>query len=240
MPDTQQIDQLNQMLQYAESHPNPANDKIAMQIRDKIQSLRAADFDKYINAPVEDLPDYQFLAQYLKGGIEKGLPYKDQLLQTSTGAIRGQYDTASRNLADSLSSRGVGGSGIGLVAQNQLQGQESSALNQVTTNINAQDIQFRQDAIARLLGLSTSQASYGLNQKSQSLGALQYLYGAGQQDRQFQTEINQRERAQEMKFWSDLLGSAGQVAGAYYFHRPGQGGEMPGYNYAGSDATMYG
>jgi len=199
-------------------------------------------FDKYINADIQDLPEYGWLLQYLKGGAEKGMPYKADLLQTATGAIRGQYDTASRNLADRLSGRGLGSSGIGLVAQNQLQGQESGAINQATAGINAQDINYRQNAIAQLLGLSQAQAGYGLNQKGQSLGALQYLYGSKQQANQFMLDYDQNQRQTEMAFWGNLLGSAGGALGSY-LGRPGQGGggyPAGSYNYSGPDAGLYG
>ncbi|OHE62139.1 MAG: hypothetical protein A2Z99_11010 [Treponema sp. GWB1_62_6] len=199
-------------------------------------------FDKYINADIQDLPEYGWLLQYLKGGAEKGMPYKADLLQTATGTIRGQYDTASRNLSDRLSSRGLGSSGVGLVAQNQLQGQESGAINQATAGINAQDIDYRQNAIAQLLGLSQAQAGYGLNQKGQSLGALEYLYGSKQQANEFMLDYNQKQRQAEMQFWSSLLGSAGQAAGAGFAGGGGGGGggyPAGSYNYGGSNASGY-
>lgn len=159
----------------------------------------------------ESLPMYDFLAAYLRGGAEGGMPFKNQLLQTSTGAIKKQYDTASRDLASNLSSRGIGGGGVSLVAQNQLEASESGALNQATTAINQQDIDFRQNAIAQLLGLSSAEGQYRSSQRGQGLDSLSQLTGYNQ----FEQGLDQRRREATLGFWGQLLGGAGQAAGGY-------------------------
>lgn len=177
----------------------------------------------------EYLPEYSFLSSYLKGATG-GMPFKDELLQTSTGAIRRRYDTASRDLASNLSARGVGGSGISLAAQNQLLGSEATALNEATSAINAQDINFRQNAIAQLLGLSQAQGQFQLGQQGQGLQALGQLT----QYNQFEQDLNQRRRAATLGFWGQLLGGVGQAAGGY-LARPSPGsygtGQYPSGGY---------
>lgn len=161
------------------------------------------------------LPEYDFLSSYLKSGASGGMPFKDQLLQASTGAIKKRYGTASRDLASNLSARNIGGGGVSLVAQNELLASESGAINDATSQINAQDINFRQNAIAQLLGLSQAQGQFQLGQQGQGLQALGQLT----QYNQFEQDLDQRRKQANLQFWGQLLGGAGQAAGGY-FARP--------------------
>lgn len=166
----------------------------------------------------EYLPMYDFLSNYLREGAEGGMPFRDQLRQNAEGTIRRQYDKAGRDLSSNLSSRGIGGSGISLVAQNELQTAESGALNEATANLNQQDIGFRQNSIAQLLGLSQAQGSYFGQQRGQGLDALGQLTGYNQ----FEQELGEKRRLSNLAFWGSLLEGAGSASGGYL------GGPKPG------------
>jgi hypothetical protein len=155
---------------------------------------------------IKELPMYQQLVSMLQGGYTQGLPYKDQLLQTSTGAINQQYGNASKDLNDMMSGRGLGKSGIGIQAQANLSGKQSTALNQATGQLNEQDIAYRNQAMLNLLGLNTAEGNYGLQQNQQQLSALQTLLsGRLQEDKQ----------NEENKFdWGSVLKDIGSLAAA--------------------------
>jgi hypothetical protein len=139
-----------------------------------------ADFSglqNFASQGTEQLPLYQYLSTLLQGGASGGIPYKGNLLQTSTGAINKQYNTASNKLSDTMSAKGLGKSGIGIAAQSNLAGEQSGALNQATANINQEDINYRNQMISNLLGLNASEGGYEGQQKQQKLSALSQLLG---------------------------------------------------------------
>jgi hypothetical protein len=166
-----------------------------------------ADFSglqNFANQGTQQLPMYTQLMNMLKGGYTGGLPYKDQLAQTATGAINTQYNKASTNLSENMSAKGLGKSGIGIAAQNNLAGEQSGALNQATAGINQQDIQYRNSAIMNLLGLNAQEGGYENAQKQEQLKALSTILG-GQLEQDKMNDPNQ--------IWENLLGSVGKFGG---------------------------
>ena len=161
-------------------------------------------------APTQELPMYQQLVGMLQGGYTQGLPYKDQLLQTATSAINQQYGNASKDLSDMMSGRGLGKSGIGLSAQANLAGKQSTALNQATSQLNEQDIAYRNQAMLSLLGLNTAEGTYGLQQNQQQLSALGALLTGRNQENQ----INAEQDAASSKLWGSALGDIGSLLAA--------------------------
>jgi hypothetical protein len=155
----------------------------------------------------KQLPMYQDLVNMLKGGYTGGLPYKDQLLQTTTGAINKQYNKASSNLADTLSAKGLGKSGIEVAAQGNLAGEQSTALNTATANLNQEDIQYRNQAIMNLLGLNTAEGGYEGQQSQQKLSALGEILGGQISEDKLKAE----EEQSNTDIWSKLLGAGGQL-----------------------------
>lgn len=111
------------------------------------------------------LKNTEFLSNYLKGALTTGLPYKDQFRQESTGTINRSYDKASTNLKEMFAGKGTYRGGASSAAQIDLAGQRGGALAQNEANLNLQDINFREGAIAKLLGLEQLNLSEaGLNQ----------------------------------------------------------------------------
>lgn len=173
------------------------------------------------------IPNFDFLQNYLQGGAQNGMPFKDQLAQTSEGAINTQYNQAQQNMAQSLSGKGLGRSGIGIAAAQGLEGQRSGALNQATANLNQEDIAYRNNAIAQLLGLSTSQA--GLTQQGQGMALSGNLQSQGQglQMQEFlqnlfehQSEFSRQLDSQNNQFGNTFLGSLLGTVGKAFGNLP--------------------
>ena len=162
----------------------------------------SGDIGNYTKNPIQD---YSWLSDYLKGGATSGMPFKDQLLQTSTGTINKQFDQASKSLNENLSAKGLGSSGIGINAQMGLAGQQAGALNQATSQLNQQDINYRNQAIAQLLGLDVSQAQMTGQGLSLNLGQ----YNAQQQR-------DMQQQAQSSSFWGSIMGDVGGLLSAPY------------------------
>jgi hypothetical protein len=150
----------------------------------------------------KQLPMYDYLMKLLQGQSESGMPFKNQLLQTSTGAINNQYNKASQSMNDILSAKGLGKSGIGIAAQGNLAGEQSGALNQATAGINQQDIQYRNQAIANLLGLNTSEGGYENAQQQEKLKAMSTILGG---------QLEEDKMDDPWSIFSSLLGTAGKV-----------------------------
>ena len=111
------------------------------------------------------LKSADFLRDYLTNSLQTGLPFKDEFRQTSQGAINKSFNQAGTKLNESLAGRGNFRSGAGIAAQIGLAGERGSALAGNEANLNQQDINFRQNAIAQLLGLDQlSLSEAGLNQ----------------------------------------------------------------------------
>lgn len=111
------------------------------------------------------LKNTEFLTTYLKDALTNGLPFKDQLRQTSSGTINTAFNTAGTRLSETLAGRGTLRSGIGSAAQIALAGERGKALASNEASLNTQDISFRENAIAKLLGIDQLNLSEaGLNQ----------------------------------------------------------------------------
>ena len=158
----------------------------------------------FANQGTQQLPMYQDLMNMLKGGYTGGLPYKDQLVQTATGAINNQYNKASQNLSSNLSAKGLGKSGIAIQAQGQLAGEQSGALNTATANLNQEDIQYRNQAIMNLLGLNQSEGGYENAQRQEQLKALSTIFGG---------QLEQEKIDDPTQIWESLLGNVGKFGG---------------------------
>src|SRR5208283_2830343 len=87
-------------------------------------------------------------------------------LQTSTGQVNNQYNMASQNLQDSLSSRGLGSSGVGLGALSQLMGQRSTDIEGAVTSSNQQQL----GALQSLLGGYNSASERNQQQQQTQAG----------------------------------------------------------------------
>ena len=87
-------------------------------------------------------------------------------IQTATGGINQQYQMAGQQLQDRLSAQGLGSSGIGLGAQSQLQGQQSTALNNAYTSNEQQQL----GALQSLLGGYNSASERNQQQQQAQAG----------------------------------------------------------------------
>lgn len=172
-----------------------------------------ADFSglqNFADQGTQQLPMYDYLMKLLKGQSEGGMPFKNQLLQTSTGAINNQYNKASQSMNDMLSAKGLGKSGIGIAAQGNLAGEQSGALNQATSGINQQDIQYRNQAIMNLLGLNTSEGGYENAQQGLKGKALSTILGG---------QLEEDKMNDTSGIWEKLLGGIGQLGSTYLMGR---------------------
>ena len=108
------------------------------------------------SAQVEDI--YNQAIQQGMGGINS--------IQTATGGINQQYQMAGQQLQDRLSAQGLGSSGIGLGTQSQLQGQQSTALNNAYTSNEQQQL----GALQSLLGGYNSASERNQQQQQAQAG----------------------------------------------------------------------
>ena len=119
------------------------------------------------SAQVEGI--YNQVLQQSQGGMNS--------IQTATGGINQQYQMAGQSLQDRLSAQGLGSSGIGLGALAQLQGQQSTALENAYTSNEQQQL----GALQMLLGGWNSASQLNNQKNQQQINALlQGGIGAGQ------------------------------------------------------------
>ena len=108
------------------------------------------------SAQVEGI--YNQVLQQSQGGMNS--------IQTATGGINQQYQMAGQSLQDRLSAQGLGSSGIGLGALAQLQGQQSTALNNAYTSNEQQQL----GALQSLLGGYNSASERNQQQQQAQAG----------------------------------------------------------------------
>ena len=146
---------------------------------------------------------YDWLSNYLKNTATEGIPYKQDMLNTSIRGIQTGLNNQRAQLQTSLSQRGLGRGGISVGAQQGINNAGNTAIANATSQINQQDIQARTNAIQQLLGLNQSQASNNLG-----------LYGQRNQSQLGQDQLELQKAQFEAQQGQGLTGGLQGLIGA--------------------------
>jgi hypothetical protein len=81
------------------------------------------------------------------------MPGYDQILQTALGNVNTSFNKGQRDLVSYNAGSGLSKSGIGAASLNDLQAKRGQAVNQATSQVTAENLQWKQNVLAQLLGL---------------------------------------------------------------------------------------
>lgn len=129
--------------------------------------------------------NFDFLADYLRQSLEGGMPFKDEFTQRAVGNVNTAFGKARTGMRETFADRGTFGSGIHAAASAELSGQQGAAVGGVVNQINLQDLEFRKDAIYKLLGLNKFDAESEVIAKQMLEQTRQFDVGLAENRRQF-------------------------------------------------------
>ena len=158
---------------------------------------------------------YDWLSSFLKNSSANGMPYKQDMLNTATRGIQENVASGLDQVQTSLSQRGLGRGGISVGARANVTNAGNKAINQATSQVNQEDMQFRMNAIKELLGLNTQQAKNNLGQLEDQNQTQLGISKLQQQESEYNTDRSD-------KMWGavgGMLGSLGS-AGINYLMKP--------------------
>ncbi len=151
-------------------------------IADKPTALSAASDDA-----IED---------YLKDILKKGLPGKMGLYDQGAKKLSAVTNKAVRNLQEDAAASGINSPSVLANPMLNLYNTEASKLNDLQNNLNDAETQLRQQAVAKLLGISASKQSAVNQDRNYELELLDYLLQRRTADEEEATNNRQPD------FWS--------------------------------------
>ena len=157
--------------------------------------------------------DYGYLQELLKGMIAGTDPAFNKMRQQGLAQIDQSVNKNITSTQENLASSGLGRSGVGVSALNQIYAGGNLAKSNLETNLSAEQMQMKQNQISQLLGLNQFGGSQALSELNSNRNFL-----LGQQGLQQQTWQTQQALDSQPGWFGQLLGSligaGGQIGAA--------------------------
>ena len=84
------------------------------------------------------------------------MPYYNEMMQSATQPVNLAFNKAQRGLVAQLAGSGLGKSGVGAAALNDLQAKRGQSLTEAETGVNEENLRWKQTVLGQLLGLGNS------------------------------------------------------------------------------------
>jgi hypothetical protein len=166
----------------------------------ELKNANAPSNGKYLGA------NFNWLTDTLKGNYSKGLDM-GKYRNNAAGLIGKATNRQVKNTQENLNASGLSRAGVGYSVVNDIYGKESEALAGVENNLINQDIAFKQNSIAQLLGLNQFEGQQNLGEQGQNRNYEMSLRSFFENQRQFNAEMDA-----QPEWWESLLGNV--VGGA--------------------------
>lgn len=159
--------------------------------------------------------DYSYFTDLLKKQMETGDPNQALYRQNAQTQINRGADTSGLRLQEQLAQSGMSRSGVATGAMANLEMGRADAMGNAEVQLTAQDQAFRQNALAKLLGLQ----ELGLSEMGQNRSFWTTTLGQQMNQDNFNKQFDYQKDQDKFNLWRDAMpgffSAAGQVAGAY-------------------------
>jgi len=145
--------------------------------------------------------DYNYFTEMLKKQIEQGDPNQALYRQNLQGQINKGVDTSQERLKEQLAQSGMSRSGVATGAMANLEMGRADALGNAEVQLSAQDQAFRQNALAKLLGLQ----ELGLNEMGQNRNYYSNMLGMEMSNDRFNKQMEYQKEQDKFNFWRDMM-----------------------------------